>query len=564
MKKIPLIFILFSAFYLLSSISVLAQENNKVGISLLQPTSEDFVSAAALINGNSGDWGYVTLVIQENDRDIRKWQDIFETLREKHLIPIIRLATSPEGEVWRRPEEKDAKDWLVFFNKLNWVIKKRYIVLFNEPNHAVEWGGEVDPENYGKVAIAFAKQFKESNKDYIVMLAGLDGAAPSYPPQYEDSEVFIRKMFPTLRSVFNEYIDAWASHSYPNPGFAGGVWDTGKKSIRGYEYELNVLKELGATKNLPVFITETGWKKGALSEIAISENYYTAYTQIWGKDSRVQAVTPFVFKYLAEPFIGFSWEKADGYTDQYNVVKDLPKQKGAPEQIQKGSLEASLPSTLIARSTYHFSISVKNEGQAIWSADNGYALFVQSDSNEVKTLVGDVHMIRPFEDDRVSFTLKTPQEPQTIHIILQLKQNGKVIAQTERASITIEPFPELIIKTSLFPKFISNGEGFEVQLFNTDEELVFSKKGITMKSGALTVGSISGIIPGQWYRVVVLGYPYLPRQEVRVINKGKNVITLKRLLPFDADGNGRLDLNDLKVALTNPIFLLRFIPWREN
>lgn len=558
-------------FYLLILLSVVlfpftsfAQENNRVGISLLQPTSEDFIGTSVLINGQTGDWGYVTLVIQENDRDVRKWQDIFENLREKHLIPIVRIATSPQGEVWRRPEEKDAKDWVDFLNKLNWVVKQRYIVLFNEPNHATEWGGEVDPENYGKVAASFAKQLKESHDDYVVMLAGLDGAAPSYPTQYEDSGVFIKKLFQVPNLNLEHYIDAWASHSYPNPGFSGSVWDTGKKSIRGYEYELSLLKEIGFEKNLPVFITETGWKEGKLSEATIAENYKIAFTQIWGQDKRVQAVTPFVFKYLSEPFIGFSWVKDGGYSAQYNAIKDLQKQKGTPEQIQKGALRIDLPKTLIARSTYHFSVFLKNEGQAIWSQDDEYSLSVVTDSEEVKTLTSDILSTKPFEESKSSITIKTPSKPQTVRISLLLEKNGKTILETKNHSITIEPFPELTLKTTLFPKFVSNGDGFEIQLFNKEEELVFSKKGLSMRKGSVVIEDISDIIPGQQYRVVLLGYPYIPRQSIITLNKGANTVSLKRLFPFDADGNGRWDFNDIKTAILNPDFFLRFIPWRES
>ena len=302
MKKLLITVITFIIVITVIPTPTFAQENNKVGISLLQPSSEDISEAASLINSQNGDWGYVTLVIQENDRDVRKWQDIFEHLRESHLIPIIRLATSPQGEVWRRPEEKDAKEWADFLNKLNWVVKKRYVVLFNEPNHASEWGGEVDAKNYASVAFAFAKMLKESNLDYVLMLAGLDAAAPSYPSQYEDSGVFITEMLSTNVNQLMMYIDAWASHSYPNPAFSGSVWDTGKKSIRGYEYEIDLLHQLGITKDLPIFITETGWKEGVLSEFTIAQNYRIAYNEIWGQNSRVYAVTPFVFKYLSEPF----------------------------------------------------------------------------------------------------------------------------------------------------------------------------------------------------------------------------------------------------------------------
>lgn len=543
----------------------MAQDNNKIGISLLQPSSEDIVGASHLINGNSGDWGYVTIVIQENDRDVRKWQDIFEQFRERHLIPIVRLATSPQGEVWRRPEEKDVNEWVDFLGKLNWVIKKRYIILFNEPNHASEWGGEVSPEGYGTVVRVFAKTLKASNTDYFVMLAGLDGAAPQIPSQYWDSGEFMKEVCKDTQGCSDLFknIDGWTTHSYPNPGFSGSVWDTGKKSIRGYEYELALLKELGIEKNLPVFITETGWKEGILTGETIAENYKIGFTQVWGQDPRVQAVTPFVYKYLSEPFLGFSWIKNNEYSAQYSIVKDLPKAKGSPEQLQKGVIGVNLPSTLIARSTYHFSVSLINQGQAIWNQNEGYTVAINSTAQGLQTLIADVQTIKPFEEDRLSFTLKTPSEPQTMQLSILLKKGGKLLLETKLYSITVEPFPELSIKTSIFPKFTSNGDNFEIQLFDKEEELVFSKKGLSMRKGIINLDSISNIIPGEKYRVVLLGYPYIPRQTIIPFKKGKNNVAVKTLLPFDTDGNGKWDLNDIKTAVMNPSFLLRFIPWYQ-
>ena len=149
-------------------ISIFAVElNNIYGIHLAQPHPQDIQAASDLVNSNGGKWGYVTLVIQENDRNREKWQGIFDQMRELRLIPIVRLATQPEGENWRRPEEEDAPDWIEFLNSLNWVVKSRYIILFNEPNHGSEWGGEVDETSYAKVVVAFARALKEKNQDFL-------------------------------------------------------------------------------------------------------------------------------------------------------------------------------------------------------------------------------------------------------------------------------------------------------------------------------------------------------------------------------------------------------------
>ena len=137
MKKLPacLLFWTFLLFGVFGPVRAAENEpvNNKFGIHLAVPSEQDLQAAAALVNSNGGDWGYVTVVMEENDRDLGKWQGIFDRMRELHLIPIVRLATSPEGDHWRRPSADEAQIWAEFLNSLNWVVKNRYVVLFNEP-----------------------------------------------------------------------------------------------------------------------------------------------------------------------------------------------------------------------------------------------------------------------------------------------------------------------------------------------------------------------------------------------------------------------------------------------
>ncbi|MGB9707490.1 MAG: hypothetical protein ACPL1D_01925, partial [Microgenomates group bacterium] len=337
---------------------VFAQEpqNNIFGIHLAQPHLEGLKKVKELVNSSGGDWGYVTLVIQENDRNLQKWQEIFDLLRQYHLIPIIRLATKFEGENWRRPTLSDISSWVEFLDSLNWVVKNRYIVLFNEPNHASEWGGVVDPQDYGKVAFAFASALKKKNQDFFVMLAGFDASSPHQPPKYWDEEKYLKNLFNinlletelafpqalresvaprsssesevSLRrslaqtSSFcanfiecfnNGLISGWVSHSYPNPDFSGSPYDWGRGTIHTYLWELELLKNLGVNKNLPVFITETGWKRKNIGypildieQDWVAQNFKVAFENFWLKDDRVVAVTPFIFDYQGEPFFGFS------------------------------------------------------------------------------------------------------------------------------------------------------------------------------------------------------------------------------------------------------------------
>ena len=525
-----------------------ADSNNKFGIHLAQPNTEEFSKVKELVNSNGGDWGYITLVIQENDRNKEKWQDIFDQLRLHHLIPIIRLATSPEGENWRRPESKDAQSWVDFLDSLNWVIKDRYITLFNEPNHGSEWGGETDEKSYAEVSLEFAKKLKEKNPDFFIMLAGFDASAPSWPPGMEDEEIFVRKIFNYQFSIIN-YIDGWASHSYPNPGFSGSPSGYGRGTVRTYEWELELLKELGVNKTLPVFITETGWKRTVNNdELRVSSYFQTAYEEVWNKDDRVKAVTPFVFDYQGDPFLEFSWRQHNSqeFYPQYFTVQSMTKLKGEPEQIEKGWINFRLPTDLVVQSTYHFKVKINNLGQAIWDKNSSYELEIISyERAKLDYLFDDLKDINPFEEKEVGFTLKTNEKLGTQKIKFILQKDGKNILLTEDWKINILPLPMAKFETSFFPFGSGRGEDYEIQIFDTEDRLVFKKKNISVKKGVGELKNIQNIVLDELYRVVILKPYHLPRQEFVVFKKDNNKIKFKSMLPFDFNNDGAFNFKDI-------------------
>ncbi len=248
-----LVYILHSIFNIPVNAFDSSRPNNIYGIHVATPSKEELENAAKLVNVNGGNWGYVTVVIQENDRNKQKWQEAFDRMRELRIIPIVRLATIPIGSTWARPKADEIESWVSFLNSLNWVVKERYIVLFNEPNHSNEWEGRVDPEQYADISYQYSDTLKRSSSEYFIMLAGLDLAAATNGEDMDEYE-FLHRAFakkPELKNV----VDGLSSHSYPNPGFSGSPNAVGRLSIRGYEWELELFKELGVEKELPVFIT---------------------------------------------------------------------------------------------------------------------------------------------------------------------------------------------------------------------------------------------------------------------------------------------------------------------
>jgi hypothetical protein len=599
MKKTLLVLILL--LLLIPEVQAADHSNNKFGIHLAQPHFADLKAAKELVNSQGGDWGYVTLVIQENDRQREKWQEIFDRLREHHLIPIVRLATVPDGPSWRRPRKDGINDWVGFLDSLNWVVKNRYVILFNEPNHGSEWGGEVDAEDYAQVAFAFAKKLKEKNADFFVMLAGLDASAPSAPPNFEDEEIFLKKIIKSeilnpksetnsnsqnsnnqnvltksdlvlnfknsnfenclefRISCFELLIDGWASHSYPNPAFAGSPWEAGRGTVRTYQWELELLRSLGIEKNLPVFITETGWRRG--NESAVAEYYRIAFENVWLPDEKVVAVTPFVLDYQGEPFLNFSWKRYgnDGFYPQYDTVQSLPKVKGAPQQQDRGEILFNLPGQLVAASSYQFKIKLKNLGQAIWDKDSSYQLSVIGNQEKpFEYLFSDIKNLKPYEEEEVNFFVKTRKETKNQNLKIGLQKKEKNIATSGNWRFEILPLPTLSVKVQLFPKLVATASDFEIQIFDEKENLVFKKRGLKIKGGQARVDDIQNIILGKKYRVVILKPYYLPRQEFIVFQKEFNEIKFKRMLPFDFNKNGRLDAGDLSALGKEPSLLRLF------
>ncbi len=374
----------------------LSVPNNKFGIHIISATPDEASPSADLVNSSGGDWGYVTVLIEDKDLDrkdnkyvsLEKWQKFFDYLRVKHLIPIIRLATHPEGNFWKRPQAGLEKTWADFLDMLIWPTQNRYVVIYNEPNHGKEWDGQVDPGNYAQVLNTTIDALKAKNDNFFVLNAGFDASAPSQPPDFEDEDSYLRQMNESVPGIFNK-LDGWVSHSYPNPNFAGSPKSTGKGTIRTFEWEGVLLKNLGVEKKLPIFITETGWQH---SEGLVSNRTYPttetvglylkdAFTHAWSSDQIVM-VSPFLLNYQESPFDHFSFKKLTGqkqnqkilgvsypeYYPHYEAMANLAKTPGQPKQLYKAVVvKGGLYPSVVKDESYIVPVVVKNIGNSIWN-----------------------------------------------------------------------------------------------------------------------------------------------------------------------------------------------------
>lgn len=415
MKRLFLLTSLILSFFsLIFASTAFAQETNKFGIHILEPA--DLEKASELINSTGGDWGWVTVVIREDDLNSDKWQDFFNQCRIKHLIPLVRIATHLEGSNWAKPKVEDSQKWADFLGSLNWPEKDQYVIIFNEPNHKKEWGGEVNPGEYAKILEEFSNKFKSKNPNLKILNAGFDLAAPN-GNETMDAFHFWSWMKATVPDIF-EKLDGWTSHSYPNHGFVGKPWENSRTSIHGYDWELSILKnQFGLKKELPVFITETGWPKNNLkfvNEVTASEYLKYAFENVWLKDERIKSVTPFVLNYPDDLFAAFSWLDKDGNPyQQFIEIKNLVKRSWWPEQIEKYEMKSLLlPSFMPVNTTFKGKITLKNIGQSIWGEKGEWQIENQTPLGlKVSNIILPPNIkVLPGETTQIDFTITTASQ----------------------------------------------------------------------------------------------------------------------------------------------------------
>lgn len=270
---------------------------------------------------NEDVWNYVTIPLVLSDlQNPQQWQDFFDTARANKIIPLVRLTTEFDSELgaWKVPTKRNIVEQIEFLSALEWPTGEKHIIVFNEVNHAKEWGGYLDPAEYTRVLRFAADWAHTEQNNFVVLPAGLDLAAPNGNKTAE-AFTYLNKMRIEDPDIF-EVVDIWNSHSYPNPGFASSPTRYGQNSLRGYQHELAYLKR-HTGKDYQVMITETGWDETPYLSKWLSSYYAYAMQHIWS-DDRVLAVTPFVLKGAPGPFAGFSFlDGNDQPTNQYHALQ---------------------------------------------------------------------------------------------------------------------------------------------------------------------------------------------------------------------------------------------------
>ncbi len=522
--------------------------NNKFGIHIVDVN--DISDAASLVNSSGGDWGYVTVVIQEDNRDFDKWQGVFNQMRRLHLIPIVRLATHVVGTSWVIPSKESADDWARFLNSLNWPTENRYVVLFNEPNHANEWGGTLNPEGFADTVKLFTDALHKTSEDFFVMPGALDVSAAS-DGQAEDAVSYWKAMVAHTKDVFSD-IDGWSTHSYPNPGFSGSPYATGRGTLYSYLWEKSVLKSLDVTKNLPVFITETGWihrsgvsdNPSLLSADQVGEDLKIAAQTAW-QDPSIVAVTPFVLNYQGYPFDHFSWRRlgSNDFYPQYGAYQSIAKIHGTPRQREHFTLApAIIPHSLVAGSTYTMYATLTNSGQSILSEQDNYSLRLET--NGKFTMVYDpLPVLEPGQSGSVAIHLETPSTASSYTYSLDLL-HGDRSTVIDSGVVQVVPPPSVTVSVALGWRTANDAADATVLVYD-DKKLLHKVNGVHLVGGKATVSGLHNIVPGKSYRIVVLVPYYLPRQRITKLSAANTLVDLPRMYPLDFNRDGKFDAADI-------------------
>jgi hypothetical protein len=320
---------LFLAFFLIISQTVPVMAQGQVlGVHILHPY--EITDAKELVDVKEGDedtWHYVTIPLTLDDiKKEDEWRGFFQEAKKQKIIPLVRLSSRFENGAWKVPNRKEIVDLITFLEKLEWPTDKKYIMVFNEVNHAKEWGGRIDPAEYAEILQFTADWAHSEQTNFIVMPAAMDLAAPNGSSTME-AFTYLNAMLAYNPEILN-VVDVWNSHSYPNPGFSSSPERTTKNSLRGYQHELAFVKEKTG-RDLQVMITETGWVKTPTTSRTL-ESYYTyALQHIWS-DSRIIAVTPFVLRGDPGPFSGFTFLDKNGKpTVHYAAMQNALKKVGS-------------------------------------------------------------------------------------------------------------------------------------------------------------------------------------------------------------------------------------------
>lgn len=257
----------------------------------------------------------------------------------RNLIPILRLQGNTVNGVWQAPNPGPKGDYAEIaqaFARYVAGLPRRntnplYIVVWNEPDLWIEWGGVPNAAQYARFFVAVSRAIKQLGDARIRVV---NGALTPGNLAFLDGMLHI----PGFITAF----DVWASHCYPynHPPAYNNHNRTaryGTYTIDCYLQETALINRYGRT-NFKVMLTETGYELGnntfgfegfaSINETNRANYISTAFAGYWQKWPEIVAVTPFQLTDTSGHWAKFDWiHPTPPYTKhlQYQAVAALPK-----------------------------------------------------------------------------------------------------------------------------------------------------------------------------------------------------------------------------------------------
>ena len=205
----------------------------------------------------------------------------------------------------------------------------QHIIIWNEPNIALEWGFRpVDPEGYSALLKAAYLRAKEADPEVLVLGGAL---APTLEPEGSELAlndlVFLERMYSAGAGA---YFDALAAHAYGLKFAPDEPPAPDALNFRRVEL-LRALMDAHGDSAKPIFITESGWNDSprwtrAVKPLARVE--YTLGGYGWAEQNWpwARAVCTWAFRYPAPQY---------SYGDYFTLVTPDFQPKPIYEAIQQ-------------------------------------------------------------------------------------------------------------------------------------------------------------------------------------------------------------------------------------
>jgi hypothetical protein len=318
---LPLLLLLVVLWLVPGAQAETAPANNKVGINVIRHFETHHLRAVSqIVNSSGGDWGYVgVLLLTEDRQNPGRIQRMLDDAHRFHLIPLIRLGTRMEGNIWVKPGPMEPAEWKSFFNQLRWHAPAVYLQVGNEPNLGFEWGGDVNPRQYARYLESFINTFADQRGRFKILNAAMDLSNLTEPGVMMDDFEYLAAMRAEVPDIFSR-LDGWASNPYHF------FEDRGVRyTYRGYQQELDFIGI-----ELPVFVMES--YIGFVDDPTEIADYYQRAFSYWLSDPRVVAATPHFYNPEAHIFWMFA---ADPEGNPINLspsaerIRQMPKVKGS-------------------------------------------------------------------------------------------------------------------------------------------------------------------------------------------------------------------------------------------